>query len=96
MTYTAEPYVFLNDAHGVYIPKLFCDDIEKSDCEKMGINWEDVKTCQDGPDNEWYWESWDLILSDFTITDDQGIKWYLYQDGDLWCYPEGLEFPEEF
>jgi hypothetical protein len=92
----AQPYIVLNDAHGRYIPQLFCEDIAESDCPSMGIKWSDVQTCIAGPDHEWYWEAWQTIENNFEQADDKGIKWYLYQNGDLWCYPEGYQFPEDF
>jgi hypothetical protein len=55
---------------------------------------EDVLICQSGPDHEWYWESWDAIISNAEWIED-GVKWGLHQDGDLWEVPEGFSFDEE-
>ena len=93
---TQEPYVALNGAHGRYIPQLFCNDITKNECAALNIDWHDVEVCQEGPDTEYYWDSWSQVLDNFKATDDTGINWYLYQDGDLWAYPEGYEFDDEF
>ena len=89
-----EPNIVLNDSHGVYIPQLWCADITEADAERLGISWEDVKTCQAGPYQEWYWEAWQEILNDCVMADDNGVTWRLYQDGDLWEVADGYEFPE--
>ncbi len=88
-----EPNLVLSDAHGIYIPQLFCSDIDEEWAQKAGIDWEDVTICQSGPDHEWYWEAWQAILDDAAITNN-GVTWRLHQDGDLWEYPEGYEWPD--
>jgi len=89
-----EPALVLSGGHGVFIPQLFCADITQEEAELMCVNWEDVQTCQAGPDQEWYWESWDSILQSASFTDENGTTWTLHQDGDLWEIPEGFTFPE--
>jgi len=37
------------------------------------------------PRNENYWEGWIEILSSATYTADDGRKFTLHQDGDLWA-----------
>ena len=90
----SEPILILSDRHGVYIPQLFCEDIDEAWCKESGVNYEDVLICQEGPDHEWYWEAWQTVLDNANRTDKHGTKWMLYQDGDLWEYPEGYEFPD--
>ncbi len=89
-----EPVLVLADRHGVYIPQLFCADITQEDAELMCVDWQDVQTCQAGPDQGWYWEAWECILQSASLTDRQGTTWTLHQDGDLWEVPEGFTFPE--
>ena len=60
----------------------------------MNIDTSDLAACQDGPDNDWYWEAWDNILNNAEHTDSQGITWRLHQDGDLWEVPDGFEWLE--
>lgn len=71
----------VSDSHGQYIPQIFCEDITEHECPSLGIKWDDVQACQYGPDNEWYWEAWDIITSNY---DYNGIR--LHQNGDLWVY----------
>lgn len=89
-----EPALVLLDTHGVYIPQLFCADITQEEAELMCVDWEDVQTCQAGPDQEWYWEAWSSILQSASFTDESGTTWTLHQDGALWEIPEGFAFPE--
>ena len=92
--HTPEPALVLADGHGIYIPQLFCADITQEEAELLCVEWEDVQTCQAGPDHEWYWEAWDSILRSASMTDEHGNTWTLHQDGDLWQIPEGFTFPE--
>jgi hypothetical protein len=89
-----EPALVLADSYGIYIPQRFCADITQEEAQLMCVDWEDVQTCQAGPDHEWYWEAWDCILQSASFTDENGTTWTLHQDGDLWEIPEGFEFPE--
>lgn len=60
----------------------------------MNIDASDLAACQDGPDNNGYWEAWNNILNNAEHTDSQGVVWRLYQDGDLWEVPDGYDWPE--
>lgn len=89
-----EPVLVLSDSHGRHIPQLWCSDLAKGDCADLGISWEDVRCCQCGPDEDWYWEAWQAILNSCQMTDDRGTVWRLHQDGDLWEVADGYRFPE--
>jgi len=88
-----EPTLVLSDGHGIYIPQLWCQGIDQAEADMLGIQLDDVKVCQAGPDHEWYWEAWSAILCSASIVSD-GVRWHLHQDGDLWEVPEGYEWPE--
>ena len=105
-TTISEPRIALSDRNGVYIPQLYCNHVDEKIAKKMNILMEDVLICQSGPDHEWYWESWDAIISNAEWIEPQkfysdgewevkDVKWYLHQDGDLWEVPEGFYFDEE-
>ena len=85
--------LFLDDHRGVYIPRDFVESIDLSMWE--GISAEDADTLRAGPDHEWYWETWDDVMSNAVCTDKNGKKWMLYQDGALWVYCEDLMTLEE-
>ena len=88
------PNLILTDAHGCYIPKMFCNDIDENDALNCSIDYKDVQVCQNGPNHEWYWESWQSILDSFECPDKHGIVWRLHQDGDLWEVPDGFVWPD--
>jgi hypothetical protein len=91
----------LSDSHGVFIPQLYCSSISEEDALLLGVSWEDVKRCQAGPDEEFYWESWAtildaaLIVSPATLKEEESL-WRLHQDGDLWEIRDGVELPDGF
>jgi len=89
----ADCQLLLGDSHGIYIPQLYCSDISEDDCEALSICWEDVKTCQSGPDEELYWDAWQSIC-DSASWEDNGEEWRLLQNGDLWAIRAEAELPE--
>lgn len=80
--------LILSDSRGVYVPRDFVtddnNDVEKSHCAAWGITPDDAEILAAGPDHEFYWETWDAVLDNAEFTDDNGNRYYLYHDGDLW------------
>jgi hypothetical protein len=74
----------LSDIRGVYIPRDFVNNF---DLDKWHIDTKYIDFLS-SPDNEFYWEYWDEVLSNAYFIDESGNKWYLWQDGYLWaiCY----------
>lgn len=87
--------LLLSDSHGIYIPKLWCDELSEEEAEEHGVSWQDVLDCQSGPDNELYWEAWNSIL-DSARWEEDGVEWNLHQNGDLWKVRADVEIPEGF
>ena len=85
--------LLVSDSAGIYVPLRFVTDMDLS--QWSGINDEDVKILQAGPDAEWYWEAWDSVLGSAYATIN-GKVWRLSQDGDLWAYCEELMSDEEY
>jgi hypothetical protein len=83
--------LLVNDAHGIYIPQIFVQDFEWN-----GLKPEDISICFSGPDNEYYWEAWNSILTNATFADSEGNIWRLWQDGDVWAYCEDLMTDAEY
>lgn len=82
--------ILIGDHQGVYIPQQF------SSWENwQGITEEDREELSQGPESEWYWETWDRVLNDASYTDKDGHIWRLYQDGDLFAYCEELMTKED-
>lgn len=85
--------LLLSDSRGIYIPRDF---VEEFDLTKWkNINPDDVAILHD-PDHPAYWEAWDNVLQYATHTDEQGHKWHLWQDGDLWMFCDELMTDEEY
>ena len=89
---TPQPTLVLTDTHGVYIPQMWCSDLDQEQSKAIGVDWKDVQTCQAGPNHECYCDAWASILDSCAFTDAKGVKWTLHQDGDLWEVPEGFDF----
>lgn len=103
--------LLVNDSHGVYIPKVFFDAyrpyIEKwyrlnPDCKYTFEQLEkDINIDPNsGEDFEAHIEAWNFICdfygSGFRLINDDGIPMRIEQQGDVWAYPEDMEFPEDY
>jgi len=100
--------LLLSDSHGIYIPKLWADDLkDEEEAEAFSVKWEDVLICQSGPDHKLYWEAWNAILQDAlwnemgerrdgSLKPAYGDDWRLLQNGDLWAIKADCEIPEEW
>ena len=82
----------IDSAAGIYIPQEFCQSYNPQDWG-FNKNDQDWETCRRGPDEEYYWDSWDTILSNAHITLD-GQIFTLYQDSDLFLVGENEEIAE--
>lgn len=75
--------LIVDDHHGIYVPQVFCQRYKKTD----KVSQEDWDICLSGPDHEFYWESWEIILDNWggEETDQAGNKYQIgiYQDGCL-------------
>lgn len=84
--------LFLSDARGVYIPRDFATSI-KRECV-TGVSPEDWAALEAGPEHEWYWETWESVCNHALVTDEQGNVFRVYQEGDCWLIPDGMEWNE--
>ena len=92
MTSKPDVILFLSDARGQYIPRDFAQSIKRS--ALSGVKDKDLETLEAGPDHEWYWEAWSDVCRDAVITDEHGNKFHIWQDGDCWLVPEGMELTD--
>ena len=76
--------LLLSDARGVYIPRDFVDNF---DLDKWHVD-NKYTYLLSSPNNEWYWDYWDVVCSIAYFVDEYNNKWRLCQNGDLWavCY----------
>lgn len=100
--------LFLDSARGQYIPRDFARTVKRD--AVSGIDLKDLdylahgpggcldesETLQDGETErgEFYWDTWQTVLDNCTLTDDKGNRFTLYQDGDLWLVPADWEWIE--
>jgi hypothetical protein len=74
----------LCDSHrGQYVPLMFVKHYNP--VRSWGCAAQDVAIIASGPDTDWYWETWETILSTAKHVDAHGNTWTLFQDGDLFA-----------
>lgn len=72
--------LLIDSHHGVYIPQLFAQHCAH---EWIGISPDNLGIMIHGPDHEYYFEAWDMVLNNARH---KSLPWLtLYQDGDLWA-----------
>lgn len=91
----ADMSLILDSARGVYIPQGFAEMFGRFNGTWSGVDLDDLDVLFEGPDHEWYWESWDNILNNAEYKGVDGVTYHLHQDGDVWLIPEGMPFPGE-
>lgn len=84
--------ILCDSHHGQYIPQIMINLLVDSGWQ--GIEKEDLNELQD-PENEWYWEVWDLVEDNAYFVDENENRWQLHQEGDLFAYCEDLMTEEE-
>jgi hypothetical protein len=87
--------LWLDSNRGVYIPQHFVESFKDFDAHVSDVSAEDKATLLSGPDSESYWDAWADVCDNATVTDENGIKYRIHHDGDLWLIPEGMEYNEE-
>lgn len=79
--------LFADSNRGRYIPQHFAESVVRDYVK--GVTDEQYATLAEGPDSEWYWETWDSVLNNAELTiPETGKAAYLHQDGDLWIVPK--------
>lgn len=79
--------------HGQYVPQTLSRMYDLS--LWSGIDPDNVKIIEQGPDHEHYDEAWSEILDSASYTHD-GNTWTLWQDGDLWAVCDELMDDQEY
>ena len=76
-------FLLMDGNRGIYIPKNFSE----FDMQKWHVNKSVAEKLNDVYSVD-YWDTWDYVLDSAYYIDDNGNKWELWQDGDLWgiCY----------
>lgn len=89
-----EPLLWLNDIRGQYIPRDFAGSFSDRAKALTGVSDDDWAILEAGPEHDLYWDVWDDVLRDATITDEKGQTYTLHQDGDLWLIPTGMAWSD--
>ena len=87
--------LWLDDARGVYIPRDFALSFKDRATAVSGVDDEDWQILEAGPEHEFYWDTWNDVEQNAIVTDENGVKFRLYQDGDLWLVPDGMEWSDD-
>lgn len=95
--FTTEPILLLDSHHGVYIPKLFAEELIKG-VYKVKNREAILKPLAElgNPENQFYWEEWENLLDNCVLLDSKGNEYTLWQNEDLWAIPEGYENEDFF
>jgi hypothetical protein len=85
--------LLINDNQGIFIPQTFA--------EKYGDNWflvnsDALDIVKEGPNHPQYWDAWSDVLDDAYLRDNDGNRWKLWQDGDLWMVCNELMTDAEY
>jgi hypothetical protein len=67
--------LLLDGTRGMYIPQDFVPQA----AAWTGIDPEDLEILEDGPEGEWYWESWENVMRD-AVREKDGRTWHLEED----------------
>lgn len=84
--------LLFDGASGIYIPQRFAEEIDLS--KLGGVSQSDLDILRQGPDHSEYWDAWADTLDNAVLTDSNGQRFYLWQDGDVWAIPKGEEVEE--
>lgn len=81
--------ILIADNHlGVYAPQFIA---ESGLLEAGGINKSDVCVLTNGPEDEFYWEVWDVVFNEFKTS--KGEILWVTENGDVFlAYPEEIEW----
>jgi hypothetical protein len=87
--------LWLSDARGVHIPRDFANSFADRAKHVSGVTDEDWAILEAGHEHEHYWDAWQNVLDNATVTDEHGVKFRVEQDGDCWLIPHGMEWNED-
>jgi hypothetical protein len=99
-----EMLLWLSDARGRYIPRDFANSFADRAKSVTGVSDEDWAILEAGPDvvdsdgqhvERYYWDTWTDVEQNAIVTDENGVKYRIRQDGDCWLIPIGMEWNDE-
>ena len=85
---TENSELFCDGNQGIYIPEIFADMVDRKYIINPREVYKQLTSLLNGPDQEYYWESWEYVLDNIELRHPDNNKTYvLYQDMDLWIVP---------
>lgn len=81
----------LDGNRGVYLPRDFANEVIPL-ARVSGIQRSDIDILRAGPNHEDYWDAWETVLDNAVIHTGSRGDYTLYQDGDLFIIPVGMEW----
>lgn len=87
--------LWLNDSRGIYIPRDFANSFADRAKTVSGVDADTWSILDAGPDHENYWDAWSDVCDNAKIIGDSGVEYFVYQDGDCWLIPRGMEWSDE-
>jgi hypothetical protein len=93
MNYFETIRCLIDGARGIYVPMSFATCY---DHRVWHISEDDYAILSTGPDQEYYWETWDDVLN-YAHYEEGKHTWRLYlgESGDLFCVRDDHEFEED-
>jgi hypothetical protein len=89
-----KPLLFINSAHGQYIPQIFSEMI--ADNLRKQIDEETLKDLS-SPENEYYYEAWENVLfKTFKTSSGQKVHFEQTEHGDVWVIPACFARTKEY
>lgn len=82
----ASKILFMSDSRGINLPKDFCNDIMEQYIENYDKVKDEIEVCKQGDNQPCYYDCWHYILATIIINN-EGRRYYLHQDGDLFLIP---------
>jgi hypothetical protein len=86
----------IDSNRGVYIPKYFIEEVY-GDGWTLNVPSEELEALRNGPDDEWYWETWERVFNNAFYVDEDGCRWTLIngeRDPDLFRVIDGFELED--
>ena len=84
-------FELIPDSYGQYIPQTFAEQYG-SHCQNVKDG--DISILRTGPEHPEYWEAWNDVERDAILVGNDGTRYTLYQDSNLYAIKEGADIPD--
>lgn len=87
-----KPLLWLDETRGLYIPRDFANSFADRSKSVKNVDQKTWDILETGPEHELYWDTWANIKRDAVVIDENGVEYFIYQDGNCWLIPIGMTF----